>query len=32
MAGVVLMLVSEAGSYVNGECITVDGGLTATRL
>jgi NAD(P)-dependent dehydrogenase (short-subunit alcohol dehydrogenase family) len=32
MAGVVLMLVSEVGSYVNGECITVDGGLTATRL
>ena len=32
MAGVVLMLVSGAGSYINGECITVDGGLTATRL
>ena len=32
MAGVVLMLVSSAGTYINGECITVDGGLTATRL
>jgi NAD(P)-dependent dehydrogenase (short-subunit alcohol dehydrogenase family) len=32
MAGVVLMLVSGAGSYINGECITVDGGMTATRL
>jgi NAD(P)-dependent dehydrogenase (short-subunit alcohol dehydrogenase family) len=32
MAGVVLMLVSGAGSYMNGECLTVDGGLTATRL
>lgn len=32
MAGVVLMMVSSAGSYLNGECITVDGGLTATRL
>jgi NAD(P)-dependent dehydrogenase (short-subunit alcohol dehydrogenase family) len=32
MAGVVLMLVSGAGSYINGECITVDGGLTSTRL
>ena len=32
MAGVVLMLVSEAGSYLNGESITVDGGMTATRL
>jgi NAD(P)-dependent dehydrogenase (short-subunit alcohol dehydrogenase family) len=32
MAGVVLMMVSDAGSYLNGECITVDGGMTATRL
>ncbi len=32
MAGVVLMMASGAGSYLNGECITVDGGLTATRL
>ena len=32
MAGVVLMLVSDAGSYINGETITVDGGMTATRL
>ena len=32
MAGVVLMLVSNAGTYLNGEMITVDGGLTATRL
>ena len=32
MAGVVLMLVSDAGSYLNGETITVDGGMTATRL
>lgn len=32
MAGVVLMMVSGAGSYLNGECITLDGGLTATRL
>ena len=32
MAGVVLMMVSDAGSYLNGECITVDGGLSATRL
>jgi NAD(P)-dependent dehydrogenase (short-subunit alcohol dehydrogenase family) len=32
MAGVVLMLVSGAGSYINGECITVDGGLASTRL
>tara|TARA_B100000959_G_scaffold285458_2_gene360238 strand:+ start:871 stop:1245 length:375 start_codon:yes stop_codon:yes gene_type:complete len=32
MAGVVLMMVSEAGSYLNGESITVDGGMTATRL
>ncbi|WP_317931082.1 SDR family oxidoreductase [Halioxenophilus sp. WMMB6] len=28
MAGAVLYLVSEAGSYTNGECIVVDGGLT----
>jgi len=32
MAGVVLMMVSDAGSYLNGETITVDGGMTATRL
>lgn len=32
MASVVLMMVSDAGSYLNGENITVDGGLTATRL
>jgi NAD(P)-dependent dehydrogenase (short-subunit alcohol dehydrogenase family) len=32
MAGVVLMMVSGAGSYLNGEVITVDGGMTATRL
>ncbi|MAE04295.1 MAG: short-chain dehydrogenase [Porticoccaceae bacterium] len=28
MAGSVLYLVSNAGSYTNGECIVVDGGLT----
>ncbi|MDH4041291.1 MAG: SDR family oxidoreductase, partial [Gammaproteobacteria bacterium] len=28
MAGTVLYLVSDAGSYTNGECIVVDGGLT----
>jgi len=32
MAGVVLMMVSDAGSYLNGESITVDGGFTATRI
>lgn len=32
MAGVVLMLVSSAGTFVNGETITVDGGMIATRL
>ncbi|MEH6581192.1 MAG: SDR family oxidoreductase [Halioglobus sp.] len=32
LAGVVLMMVSDAGSYLNGECITVDGGLSSTRL
>ena len=32
MAGIVLMMVSEAGSYLNGESIVVDGGFTATRL
>ncbi len=32
MAGVVLMMVSDAGSYLNGESIIVDGGLTATRI
>ena len=28
MAGTVLYLVSNAGSYTNGECMVVDGGLT----
>ena len=28
MAGTVLLLVSEAGSYINGETILVDGGIT----
>ncbi|WP_428771955.1 SDR family oxidoreductase [Vibrio sp.] len=28
MAGAVLYLVSDAGSYTNGECMVVDGGLT----
>ena len=32
MAGVVLMMVSDAGSYLTGESITVDGGMTATRV
>ncbi|MEH6581066.1 MAG: SDR family oxidoreductase [Halioglobus sp.] len=32
MAGVVLMMVSNAGSYLSGEAITVDGGMTATRV
>ena len=32
MAGVVLMMVSDAGSYLNGECITADAGLSSTRL
>ncbi len=32
MAGVVLMMVSDSGSYLNGETITVDGGMTSTRL
>ncbi len=32
MAGIVLMMVSNAGSYLSGESIVVDGGLTATRL
>ena len=30
--GHMLMLVFGAGTYINGECITVDGGLAATRL
>lgn len=32
MAGLVLALVSGAGTYITGETITVDGGMTATRL
>ena len=32
MAGMALALVSGAGSYVNGETITIDGGMTATRI
>ncbi len=32
MADIALTLVSDAGSYINGETITVDGGMTATRL
>lgn len=28
MAGTVLYLVSDAGSYTNGECVVVDGGMT----
>ena len=32
MAGTVLLLVSEAGRYINGECIVVDGGLTVAGL
>lgn len=32
MTGAVLMLVSNAGSYINGETITVDGGISAARI
>jgi NAD(P)-dependent dehydrogenase (short-subunit alcohol dehydrogenase family) len=32
MAGVVLLMVSDAGSYLTGESITVDGGFTASRI
>lgn len=32
MAGVVLMMVSDSGGYMNGESVVVDGGMTATRL
>lgn len=32
MACIVLMMVSDAGSYLNGESIVVGGGMTATRL
>lgn len=28
MAGIVLFLVSKAGSYVDGRCIAIDGGRT----
>jgi NAD(P)-dependent dehydrogenase (short-subunit alcohol dehydrogenase family) len=32
MAGVVLMMVSDAGNHLTGESITVDGGMTDTRI
>ena len=32
IAGMVLTLVSDTGSYITGETITLDGGMTATRL
>ena len=32
MVGAALLLATDAGSYLNGECITVDGGMSSTRL